>query len=126
IPEDEMKKLIEKEVNTRDLFIRCLHNPTLFEVNGIDDDTIRKSATNLSIQQPIIDELIALQKKYLMSEQEVRDYMLSLDSNSKDLFDKWDNSPINRMTLTSVGIAIGHANTRRITKESDDLSIWIN
>ena len=87
-PEDEMKKIIEKDTSARKMFTRCLQNPSLFEVNGINNDVIRESATKLNLQQDIIDDLIALQKKYLMSDQEVRKYLLSLDSMVEELLDK--------------------------------------
>jgi hypothetical protein len=37
----------------------------------------------------------------------------------------WDQSDLRRMTLTSVGIAIGHANFQRLSCDSAPLSIWI-
>jgi hypothetical protein len=42
------------------------------------------------------------------------------------LYDRWQNSGMANFTLTSVGIAIAHANLRRRTGMSADLGIWIN
>jgi hypothetical protein len=42
------------------------------------------------------------------------------------LFNLWTSSGLAGATLTSVGIAIAHANVQRISKAFDaDLSIWI-
>ncbi|WP_019644794.1 LPO_1073/Vpar_1526 family protein [Novispirillum itersonii] len=37
----------------------------------------------------------------------------------------WDDTPINKFTLTTTGIAIGHTNFYRLSKLSPPLSIWI-
>lgn len=44
----------------------------------------------------------------------------------KKIFETWESSAIKNFTLTSVGIAIGHANIKRLVGEFSDLSIWIN
>jgi hypothetical protein len=41
------------------------------------------------------------------------------------LFDLWENTPLKHMALTSVGIAIGYANLKRVCGFDADLSIWI-
>jgi hypothetical protein len=41
-------------------------------------------------------------------------------------FDTWDGSEMNQFTLTSVGIAIAHANIKRLVGEFANLSMWIN
>lgn len=56
-----------------------------------------------------------IQKKVI----ENRDYM-------ENLFDVWNGSFMVGLHLTSVGIAIAHANIKKITGEFTDLSIWIN
>jgi hypothetical protein len=42
------------------------------------------------------------------------------------LFETWSGSLMKNFTLTSVGIAIGHANIKRLIGEFANLSIWIN
>ncbi|MFM7008932.1 MAG: LPO_1073/Vpar_1526 family protein [Betaproteobacteria bacterium] len=44
----------------------------------------------------------------------------------QNLFELWDNTPLNNLTLTSVGIGLAHANIKRLTGEFADLSIWMN
>lgn len=41
------------------------------------------------------------------------------------LFDLWDSTPIKNLTLTSVGIALAHANMKKRTGRDFDLSIWL-
>lgn len=49
---------------------------------------------------------------------EVRPYLASL-------FDLWNKTELHNFMLTSVGIALGHANTKRMTGEFANLSIWV-
>ena len=53
---------------------------------------------------------------------------LIIDSNPcfEKLLEAIDSSMFNRFELSSVGIAIAHANYRRRTGKTMDLSIWIN
>jgi hypothetical protein len=44
----------------------------------------------------------------------------------ENVFDTWSDSQMKNFTLTSVGIAIGHANIKRLVGEFANLSIWIN
>jgi hypothetical protein len=43
----------------------------------------------------------------------------------ENVLELWNNSPFKRFELSSVGISIAHANFRRKTGETLDLSIWI-
>jgi hypothetical protein len=40
-------------------------------------------------------------------------------------FELWDRTPIPNFTLTSVGIAIAHANITKRSGRDFDLSIWM-
>jgi hypothetical protein len=55
-------------------------------------------------------------KKHITKE---RDYM-------ETIFELWEKSSLGHFALTSVGIAIGHANVKKNVGEFTDLSIWIN
>jgi hypothetical protein len=44
---------------------------------------------------------------------------------SAELFDVWENTQLKHFSLTSVGIAIGHANATRIVDFNAPLNIWI-
>jgi hypothetical protein len=44
----------------------------------------------------------------------------------QSLFDLWMSTPLDSITLTSVGIGLAHANIKRFTGEFADLSIWMN
>ena len=66
-----------------------------------------------------------LQNEGLMSGAEVQDFLVSRRPQMADLFQAWDGTPMKSLNLTSVGFAIAHANVKRRTGMSLDLSIWV-
>ena len=56
---------------------------------------------------------------------EIKTILLDAIPEMEKIFDVWNKSSFNQLELTSVGIAIAHANYRRKTGETMDLSIWI-
>jgi hypothetical protein len=61
-----------------------------------------------------------------MNDQEIRDKCIEIRPYMNDLFTIWSDSPMKNFTLTSVGMAIAHANIKRLVGEFANLSIWIN
>jgi len=62
----------------------------------------------------------------LKSDNEVKDFLISIHPEMKKLFELWQKAGMANFTLTSVGIAIAHANLHRRTGMSADLGLWIN
>jgi hypothetical protein len=60
-----------------------------------------------------------------MSNKEIKELLEGLDNNMKKVFEVWKDSYFKNFDLSSMGIAIAHANYRRKTNETMDLSIWI-
>lgn len=102
----------------------ALRNPLKFQVDvagksGIDE---LAAANNKS---EIAEQLKRLHDIDLMSDEEIVQDLELLDPTITGLVKQWDESPANKLTLTSVGIAIGHAYWRRITGHDAPLSIWL-
>lgn len=125
-PGSEISEIVTNNPVSQQMFTQCLRDPQLFQVNAIDEQIIRSRAKENNLDDVATQKIVDLQNRYLMSEAEVKDYLKSAHVCMERVFDVWDDSSIKNMTLTSVGIALGHANIRRITGETDDLSIWIN
>jgi len=107
------------------IFVTCLHDNTKLQLNAINEDEIKEEARNLGIEDNI-DQLLELNKSCLMNSKEVEDEIVQLRPYMKTVFDVSRESFMKNLTLTSVGIAIGHANVKRNIGEFTDLSIWIN
>lgn len=59
-----------------------------------------------------------------LSSDEIRGKCVELRSYLQDLFDLWNKTDLHNFSLTSVGMALGHANIKRLTGFAD-LSIWV-
>jgi|SRR3990172_1082950 len=108
------------------LFMRCLHYSERLQVNAMNEQVLRDEASKLGIANIDTDKLVSLAKESLMNHEEVKQYLAQARPYMKTIIDVWENSPMKNFTLTSVGIAIGHANVKKNLGEFTDLSIWIN
>ncbi|QTC41529.1 hypothetical protein I7V34_21185 [Bacillus sp. V3] len=116
---------VDEDYTVRNLIIPCLHDSSLFQFNAINDDDLREKCKPFSLSEEQITRLIALQSSRIMNNDEVWNFLLDLCPEINNLMEIWINSSIKNMTLTSVGIALAHANIRRKINENWDLSIWI-
>src|SRR5690606_1423448 len=107
------------------MIIPSLHNRHLFQVSTMDTEMIEKEANRRGVGADLIPKLSVIFEKSRMSEKEVRDYLLGVDSKLEKLFTIWEKTPLGRLTLTTVGFAIAQANYRRKTGRMVDLSIWV-
>ena len=73
-------------------------------------------------QKPKLDEFI---ERTSMVAEEIKEHLKSVDPKMQKIFEIWKDSEFNQFELSQVGIAIAHANYRRRTTLSMDLSIWI-
>jgi len=123
---EDISNLLGEEPKLSQFIIKCLRDSNLLQISTINEETFRKLALPLAIESSIIDKLITVQKNRMMNAHEVKDFSIAAHPCMRALYDVWDNSSMKNITLTSVGIAIGHANIRRVVHEDYDLSIWIN
>ena len=124
-PEELVKRTIALPSDS-DMFIRCLHNANKMQLNATDETVIRTKATERKVSEPDIEKLIALNKEFLMPHTEVKEYLIRTMPYMETLFDVWEGSLLQQVTLTSVGMAIGHANVKKNVGGFTDLSIWVN
>ena len=108
------------------LITRCLHNSEKLQVNAMNDNVLRQEAAKLDTSCHDVDRLIALSEFALMNQAEAKNYLIATHPCMAALFDAWEGSMMKNLTLTSVGIAIGHANIKKTLGEFTDLRIWID
>lgn len=107
-------------------FIPCLNDSTKLQVRANNKEVLDKNLDAYSIQDNDREKIIALLNHGKMTPQEIREKCIQIRPYMKEVFDMWSESPMKSFTLTSVGIAIGHANIKRLIGEFADLSIWVN
>ena len=129
-----LKGFDSSEIETRGIsigrdpnfFIPCLNDPTKLQVRANNKELLENAFNTFSIQDDDKNKIIALLDHGKMSTNEIRDKCIQIRPYMKDIFDIWSESPMKSLNLTSVGMAIGHANIKRLAGEFADLSIWVN
>lgn len=107
------------------LITRCLHDNDKLQINAIDQKVLDGLCEKLVIEDDRKKKITNLFNSTTMSDQEIKEYLLSVNPKLQKLFDLWQNSSISKFGLTTVGIAIAQANFRRKTGIKLDLSIWV-
>ena len=125
ISPNSMEDYYKELPSIKGLFLPCLHNGKLFQVNAMNENVIKERVRAIGGNEALTSRIITLHKESLMKKEEVRSLLLTLLPCASELFDYWDSSMANRMQLTSVGITLGNVNMKRQFGEMADLTIWI-
>ena len=122
---EEVEKLgLTKEERSK-YITACLHDNDLLQVAALDEETIDKWETTNQLESTKREELKSLNRRFTMSEEEAREYLSSTQPFMIDFIKLWEETNLTNLNLTSVGIAIAHANVKRKTGMSTDLQIWL-
>lgn len=126
----EEKRLLELGItilgNDLNYFIPCLNDSTKLQVRAVEIESLKVQlvSNNATIEnQQKIEQLF---KENMMSDQEIKEKVLAASPFMESIFNAWASTKLQSFELTSVGIAIGHANIKRLSGEFSNLSIWIN
>jgi len=103
----------------------CLNDDTKFQFNALDRETFHETATHIGLSKNELDNVWNAQENTVWSKEEMIQNLSPRVPTIGELFRLWESTPLNVLSLTSVGIAIGHANLVRISDFRADLSIWI-
>ncbi|MFE1299867.1 LPO_1073/Vpar_1526 family protein [Streptomyces sp. NPDC058731] len=108
--------------------IPCLRDPSKFQVGAMDNSAVVEHLVpDLGLEEHSA-ELQRLMNVNLMPGDEIEEEFASLHPNLRNLVDVWGTTAIRRCDLTGVGMALGHANLRRILGEefSAGLEVWVH
>ncbi|PAW27939.1 hypothetical protein BKC07_16225 [Peribacillus simplex] len=122
---EEVNSVFDEDAPARILLISCLHDSSLFQFNAISEEVLEKDITSLSLSKEQIAQIKSLHTNSLMSNEEAGNFLVELCPEINAIMDIWSDSSMKNMTLTSVGVALAHANIRRKTNKELDLSNWI-
>lgn len=95
------------------------------QLNFGTENALVDAAAGLGLASDVIEKLKAAMKNSRMSAAQALSTVLDRIPEMKLLSEVWENSLLNHLTLSGVGIAIAHANVRRVTGVEFDLRIWI-
>ena len=120
IPKDENDNYLNNVYP--DLFIRCLNNAEMFQINAINEDALSQK---IESGHKYNDILMKLFNENIMSDEDAQKLVEDLLPEMKDIFAYWNNSEIKSCILSSVGIVIGAAYAHQVTGQDFELHIWI-
>jgi hypothetical protein len=123
--EVELKEKVGEEVNLQDLIIPCFHDTEKLQIGAQDDDVLEQISDRNGISPETKTKLKQLFESSTKPANEVKKMLVDTVPEMERVFEVWSNSPFDKFELTSVGIAIAHANYRRKIGESMNLSMWI-
>jgi hypothetical protein len=107
-------------------FIPCLNDQSKVQVKANSKESLEKYLNAQGVSAEDRAKILELFDLGKMSEPEIREKLIAIRPYMADVFEIWTNSPMQTFTLTSVGMAIGHANIKRLIGEFASLAIWIN
>ena len=122
---DAIKAIEEREPKIIDVHIPYPHDSALLQPGGVNDNVIKTMCSDRGISEESANQLIQLNTQYLMNQQEAREFLEKICPRFPKFLDDAASTPFNHMDLTSVGIAIAHAHSRKKTGFDGDLSLWI-
>ena len=108
------------------LFIPCLNDAMKWQVKANSNENLEKYLDAEGVSSEDRSKILALFDLGKMSEPEIKEKLIAIRPYMAEVFEIWSNSPMQTFTLTSVGMAIGHANIKRLIGEFASLAIWIN
>lgn len=107
-------------------FIPCLNDASKLQVKANSKELLEKHLDAPEVPPEDRAKILQLFDLGKMSEPEIKEKLIAIRPYMADVFEIWTNSPMQTFTLTSVGMAIGHANIKRLIGEFASLAIWIN
>jgi len=123
--EQDVNSLVLTNSLVSKIIVPSKDDSTKFCFIEVYDEQLREIFKKIGFTEIQINQAIEARKQRLLRPEEVQKKIVSLIPKTENLFAIWKDSDLHRLTLTSVGIAIAHANIRRKVNETYDLSIWI-
>lgn len=115
--------------NNRDLVewavIDCRQDPSRQQINAVTEEQLLSLCDTKAVAADVRTKLVILFNTSRMTEAEIKAYILRERPALQKLFTVWEDTPMRRLSVTTVGIAVAQANFRRRTSTQFDLGIWV-
>ncbi|WP_217987355.1 LPO_1073/Vpar_1526 family protein [Vreelandella sp. 21] len=111
--------------NLAGLIIPCFHDSSKLQIGVLDESVLEHISRENGLDQGLVTKLKQYFTKTTKNQNDIKTMLIDAIPEMDKIFDTWNKSSFKQFELTSVGIAIAHANYRRRTDETMDLSIWI-
>lgn len=122
---DQLSESFVAELSKHSLLIPCLQDPARLQLGFQNKDILDARVSELPLSH-LKEEIDAIWAQNAMNESEVVEAVSNLHPAMPELANLWANTPLRQLNLSAVGIALAHANCRRLTGDEAPLSVWIN
>jgi hypothetical protein len=125
----DKSELDEKELSVgfdERFFVQCINDSTKIQVRALSKSSLVTFMDQSKVSPDDKEKIVALFNLNKMTDEEIRAKCIELRPYMSDLFETRSNSLMQNISLTSVGIAIGHANIKRLVGEFSNLKIWLD
>lgn len=125
--EEEVKASVSNDLSLyRRIVQRCLQDSSKFQFNSLNELSLRISTfTENNIDNSIQQKIIDLFNSKVMSQQEIKNFILSKNNEAQIIFKIWDETNIKAHQLTPTGTVIALINFNMKTNESYSIDGWI-
>lgn len=115
----------EKKTIIDQFIIPCLHDNGKNQINAINKDHFLRLAKTVGLSEGEASNVWNFFEGTMYAGVELQNLLASHIPETRELFSAWDETALQSLKLTSVGIAIGHANAVRVAHFEAPLNIWI-
>ncbi len=122
---DLLNEIAELNPNIWKVVIISQHNVNLVQAGAMDDEGIETMCKQHGISEEHTKKLITINNQNLMNRDEATEFLKSICPKFEKFNKDAMGSSFKSLELTSVGIAIAHAHSRKKAGFDADLSIWI-
>lgn len=115
-----------KRSEGKPLLIPCLNDPSKLQFSLQNRETLIVELQLFDLEEPVINSLASVYEASYMPLSEIVEMVDPRFPEFEELKDVWSDTPLKKLKLTSIGIAIAHSNLRHLIGFEADLSIWID
>ncbi|MEN3787533.1 LPO_1073/Vpar_1526 family protein [Aeromonas veronii] len=127
--QEEFEAFVGKPISQfGSLLMQCFHAVNLYQFNLMSEELLAEKANKIGIEAETVNNLKGLFKNKLMSQVEIKEWLLMKAPGLSVLLNNWGggDNKLSKLQLTSVGIALAQANYKKKVKDINfDLGIWI-
>jgi len=121
--DEEIKGLNLPEEITKELFVR-VDDRTIPNVDGINE--LRDFLKNKEVENSLIENAVSIYESKLPSQEDIKSEFEKEIGWTKQLFELFQSTTFNKLTLTSVGMAIALAFYEQQIGQALNMETWIN
>lgn len=117
--------VLREFLKSSNLLIPCLNDPTRLQLRVLNKQVFLERAQAAGLTERDVSAAWDLFQGTIWNGEELKRRVEQGVPQITSLIQLWDHSGLKKLTLTSLGIAIGHANLVRVCKFQGDLKMWI-